>query len=69
MNGEFAIGGVLFSSMLPAALIALLGVFVLRRIFGRVGAYRIVWHPALIDVALFVILWAAVVGLSSRLSL
>ncbi|MGO9991882.1 MAG: DUF1656 domain-containing protein [Steroidobacteraceae bacterium] len=69
MNGEFAVGGVLLSSMLAAVLIALVAAFALRRLLGLVGAYRFIWHPALFDAALFVILWAAVVALSSRLHL
>jgi len=67
--GEFAVGGVLFSSMLAAVLIALVAGFGLRRVLTLFGAYRFIWHPALFDTALFVILWALVVALFSRLSL
>ena len=28
----------------------------LRRVLARVGLYRLVWHPALFDLALFVVL-------------
>lgn len=63
MMGEFDIGGVLLSSVFVTALIALAAAFVVRRLLTRVGAYRFVWHPALFDLALFVILWAAVAAL------
>jgi hypothetical protein len=58
MTGEFALDGVFLSAALVSALIALAAAFVLRRLLALVGAYRFVWHPALFDAALFVILWA-----------
>jgi len=67
MIGEFAIDGVFLSSVLVSAVIALAAAFVLRRVLSRAGAYRFVWHPALFDTALFVILWAVVVTVPSPL--
>ena len=67
MTGELDIDGVFLSSVLVSALIALVASFVLRRVLSKVGAYRFVWHPALFDTALFVILWAAVVTAPSPL--
>lgn len=67
MIGEFAIDGVFLSSVLVSAVIALVASFVLRRALSKVGAYRFVWHPALFDTALFVILWAVVVTVPSPL--
>ncbi len=67
MIGEFAIDGVFLSSVLVSAVIALVASFVLRRVLSKVGAYRLVWHPALFDTALFVILWAVVVAVPSPL--
>lgn len=67
MNGELNIDGVFLSSVLVSAVIALTASFVLRRLLARIGAYRLVWHPALFDTALFVILWAAVVTVPSPL--
>jgi hypothetical protein len=67
MIGEFAIDGVFLSSVLVSAVIALAASFVLRRVLSKVGAYRLVWHPALFDTALFVILWAVVVAVPSPL--
>ena len=62
MTGEIDLNGVFLSSVLVSALIALAASFVLRRLRSWVGAYRFVWHPALFDTAVFVILWAAVVA-------
>lgn len=62
MIGEYNLDGVFFSSVLVSALIALAAAFVLRRLLAWAGAYRFVWHPALFDTALFVILWAAVIA-------
>ena len=62
MIGEINLDGVLLSSVLVSALVALAAAFVLRRALSWAGAYRFVWHPALFDTALFVILWAAVIA-------
>lgn len=69
MIGEFAIDGVFLSSVLVSAVIALIASFVVRRVLSKIGAYRFVWHPALFDTALFVILWAVVVTVPSPLKL
>ncbi|WP_062098067.1 DUF1656 domain-containing protein [Caulobacter sp. CCH5-E12] len=69
MTGEIDIDGVFLSSVLISAVIALVASFVLRRLLSWLGAYRLVWHPALFDTALFVILWAAVVTVPSPLKL
>lgn len=69
MIGESSIGGVFLSSVLISALIALGLSFLIRRLLALIGAYRFVWHPALFDTALFVILWAVVVALPIRLPL
>jgi hypothetical protein len=60
MIGEFDLDGVFLSSVLVSAVIALLASFLIRRLLGRLGAYRLIWHPALFDTALFVIVWAGV---------
>ncbi|HJV40614.1 DUF1656 domain-containing protein [Caulobacter sp.] len=65
--GELDVDGVFLSSVLVSAVIALAISFPLRRLLAKVGAYRFVWHPALFDTALFVILWAAVVTVPSPL--
>jgi hypothetical protein len=67
MTGEVNIGGVFLSSVLVTALVALVLSFGLRRLLGWAGAYRFIWHPALFDTALFVILWGIVILLPSPL--
>jgi hypothetical protein len=69
MIGEVNVSGVFLSSVLVSAVIALVASFLLRRVLAKVGAYRFVWHPALFDTALFVILWAAAVTLPLPLDL
>jgi hypothetical protein len=69
MIGEVNVSGVFLSSVLVSAVIALVASFLLRRVLSKVGAYRFVWHPALFDTALFVILWAAAVTLPLPLDL
>ena len=63
MIGELDLDGVFLSSVLVSATLALVIVFVLRRLLVWTRAYRLVWHPALFDAALFVIVWAAVARL------
>ena len=69
MIGEVNVSGVFLSSVLVSAVIALAASFLLRRVLSKVGAYRFVWHRALFDTALFVILWAAVISIPLPLDL
>jgi hypothetical protein len=69
MIAEYNLGGVLVSSLLVSAFLAVAITFVLRQVLVLARLYRFVWHPALLDSALFVIVWAAVVALSSSPSL
>ena len=60
MIGEYEVGGV----FIPVALLSGIAGFVLsllvRRILRVAGAYRVIWHAGLFDVAMFVFLWAAI---------
>ena len=49
--------GVYFSGALVSAVLAVIALLILRRILGLIGFYRHAWHPNLVDVALFVVLW------------
>jgi len=60
MIGELALYGVLFPPLMLSAGAALLGMAVLRRLLARVGFYRLVWHPALVDLSLFILLVGAI---------
>lgn len=56
---EFALGGVLVPGLLVAMLLAFAASLVLRNIFARTGLHRLVWHPALFNLAVYVLLlWA-----------
>ena len=61
MIGEFDIYGVYFPAFAVFAAIAfLLQVLVINRLFRAVGFYRWVWHRALFDLAIYVILLGVV---------
>ena len=64
MIGEISLGGVLVPPLLIWALLAMgLGIPI-RMALARVGFYRLVWHRALFDLALFVILLSAINALA-----
>ena len=64
---ELSIGGVMFPALLLWAVIAYVLSAVLRRLFGAIGVYRFVWHRALFDLAVTVILLGGTVGLATHL--
>lgn len=49
--------GIYFSGALVAAGVAWVMLIIVRRLLRWVGFYRLIWHPALVDIALFGILW------------
>lgn len=63
MIGELNLGGVLISSMLISTPLTFVISFLLRRVFSWIGVYRLVWHPALFDAAIFMIIWSLVIRL------
>lgn len=65
MSGELNFHGIFFPTLLVWALVALVLSAVVRRVLSAVGFYRWVWHRALFDLALFVILWGVVAALAS----
>ena len=66
MTGEFDIYGVYFPAFAVFAAIALLLQVVIRRLFAAIGFYRVVWHRALFDLAIYVILLGAVTAAGAR---
>jgi protein AaeX len=62
MIGELDFSGVFFSPLLFYAAIALVLSMIVRRALGFVGFYRVVWHRALFDFALFIVLWGFAAG-------
>ena len=58
--GTFDIFGIYVASLLGYAAAALVLTLLLTRLLRGVGAYRFVWHAALFNTALFVIVLAAI---------
>jgi protein AaeX len=58
--GEFDIYGVYFPAFAIFAAIAFLLQVVVKRLLGAFGFYRLVWHRALFDLAIYVILLGVV---------
>jgi protein AaeX len=63
MIPEIDIDGIFLSTLVPTAIAALFLTWCVRKLLGAAGAYRFIWHPALFDAALFLILWAVVIAL------
>ena len=55
MIGEVSLYGLYVPPLLLLALAALVVSRLLTLALGKAGFYKLVWHPALFDVALFVI--------------
>ena len=64
MPAEFDIYGVYIPRLLVLMLLALLVSIVIRRILAWVGAYALVWHRSLFDLALYVLLVGALSSLT-----
>ena len=60
MIGELSLYGVYVPWLLLMALLALALSRALGYLLARIGFYRLVWHPALFDLALFVVVLGAV---------
>jgi len=63
MIPEIDIAGIFLSTMVPTAIVSLFLTWCVRKLLGGAGVYHYVWHPALFDAALFLILWAVVIAL------
>jgi protein AaeX len=68
MIAEISLFGVFVSGALVTAGLAGLALLIVRRLFLRFGFYRLVWHPHLVDLALFTILWAAATVIAPALA-
>jgi hypothetical protein len=58
MSWDVSFFGLYVNSGLVAALVATGLLWPVRRLLAAVRIYEWVWHPALVDLALFVVLWA-----------
>ncbi len=56
MTAELSLYGLYVPTLLPLSIFALVCTRVLGKLLMRVGFYRLVWHPALFEFALFFIL-------------
>lgn len=65
MIGEVSLYGIYVPWLLLLSLLALAASRLVSHLLARIGFYRLVWHPALFDFALFVILLGAFTFLSS----
>lgn len=63
MTPEIDIAGIFISTLVPTAIAALFLTWLAKKLLGSAGAYHHIWHPALFDAALFLILWAVVIAL------
>jgi hypothetical protein len=66
MIGEFDLFGVFLPPLLVLAPVALVISAVVRGVLRWVGAYRLVWHRPLFDLALFVIVLGSVAAMSAH---
>ena len=57
MNADINLFGLFLDTGLATALVAAALTLLARKFFAHAGTYRHVWHPALVDVAVFVVLW------------
>jgi protein AaeX len=64
MIKEINLGGVYLSPFLAYMGAAAVIWALMRLVFDRIGLYRVVWHPALFNTALYLILLTLVVGVS-----
>lgn len=60
MLAEISLFGILINVGLVSALLAGVLLLLLRKALTGMGAYRLVWHPALVDLALFTLLWSGI---------
>ena len=65
--GEFDIYGVYFPAFAVFAAIAFVFQLVIKRLLDAFGVYRFVWHRALFDLAIYVILLAVVTAAAATI--
>ncbi len=56
MIGQTSVYGLYLPWLMLLALGAFVALWAVRRVLAATGAYRWVWHPALFDVAVYVLL-------------
>ena len=66
MKHELDLFGVLVPSLMLWAILAYGFTLILRKLFGYAGLYRLIWHRALFDFALYVCLLGGLVYLAKE---
>ena len=67
MKYELDLFGVIVPSLLLWSVLAYVLLRIASKLITRAGLYRRIWHPALFDVALYIILLGAIVFTSTWL--
>jgi hypothetical protein len=57
MIADISLFGVFVDTGLATALVAATLTVFVRKLIAQAGLYRHAWHPALVDVSLFVVAW------------
>ncbi len=65
MFTEAQIAGILFAPIVIYCIIGALLISVIRFVFGRTRVFSLVWHPALFELALYMIITGAVIFLAA----
>lgn len=68
MPGEFSLYGVFVPTLLGLMITAYVLKSVLRFCLARLGFYRLVWHPALFNFALYVMVLGLLFSLARRMT-
>jgi hypothetical protein len=68
MIGEVSIYGLFLPPLLLLALAALVATRLLKMVLARTRYYRVVWHPALFDFSLFIVVLGALTFLTRNWS-
>jgi hypothetical protein len=68
MPGEFSLYGVFVPTLLGLMVLAYVVKSLLRLGLARIGFYRLVWHPALFNFALYVMVLGLLFSLARRIT-
>lgn len=68
MIGEMSIGGVFIPSIVIFSIISFVLLYLIRRILAYYGLYQRIWHQALFNTALFIILLGSITFLVTVLT-
>jgi hypothetical protein len=65
MFTEAQLGGILFAPIVLYCILAVVIFVPLRFVFGRLRVFSAVWHPALFELSLYLIITGAIVYLAA----